>query len=158
MLPCTLSWTMMDIARTHKSIDFIDENDIADPCNPRMNHAWPNLEGHGDIGSAGGGSKTHRIIEQGLVGADLHQHRWESAQVRKERRHTGVLPVKRFPFSTKLCVYSDMPSFSSQWARFCIAPHPQRRLLGLLQADYRKDNMSGAIHYCGFEDADRTVA
>ena len=65
------------------------------PQRPRMNHARPNLQGDGDIGGAGGGSKTHRIVEQGLVGADLDQHRRESAQVRKERRHPRVLPVER---------------------------------------------------------------
>jgi crotonobetainyl-CoA:carnitine CoA-transferase CaiB-like acyl-CoA transferase len=40
-------------------------------------------------------------------------------------------------FSAKRCAYSDMPSVSSQCARFCIAPHPQRRSFVLLRRDTR---------------------
>ena len=40
-------------------------------------------------------------------------------------------------FSAKRCAYSDMPSASSQCARSCIAPHPQRRSLAPLRQDIR---------------------
>src|SRR4029077_22064 len=42
-------------------------------------------------------------------------------------------------FSAKRWAYSDMPSFSSQSARSCIAPHPQRRSLGTTIPDRRTD-------------------
>ena len=44
---------------------------------------------------------------------------------------------RSIPLSAKRRAYPDMPSSSSQCARSCIAPHPQRRSLGPLRHDTR---------------------
>jgi hypothetical protein len=65
------------------------------PQVPSMNHVRPDFERHRDVRFARGGGEAHGIVEQRLVGADLNERRWKSAQIRIERRHPRILAIDR---------------------------------------------------------------
>ena len=58
-----------------------------------MNHVWPDLQSHCDIGRTGPRGKSSGVIEQGLVRTNLDEHRRKVSEIGVERRDAWIFSV-----------------------------------------------------------------